>query len=51
MLIWVLIAVGVLVLGGASFFGASKFRSGAAEIDDSELEDYQEQFVPHDHPK
>jgi hypothetical protein len=46
-LIWVLIAVGVLIIGGASFFGASKFKSGAAEVDDSELEDYQEQFVAH----
>jgi hypothetical protein len=50
MLIWTLIAVGVLVVGGAALFGASKFKSGAAEIDDTELEDYQEQFVPHDHP-
>jgi hypothetical protein len=46
MLIWVLIAVAVLVLG---FGGVLWHRSGAAEVDDSELEDYQEQFVSHDH--
>ena len=51
MLIWVLNAVGVLVIGGAAMFGGQKWRNGAAEVDDSEIEDYQEQFVPHDHPK
>ena len=47
MLIWVLIAVAVLILGA----GLWHFGTGAADVDDSELEDYQEQFVPHDDHK
>lgn len=44
MLIWILIAVAVLILGIA---GVWHFGTGAGEVDDTELEDYQEQFVPH----